>query len=145
MPKCHYCHEQLSRLDKDVCPFCGAKKPLEGVDDSTVDITKMFDPIKTGPSLKPRSRVFAAILSFFFGIFGIHEFYIARSKRGIALLIISICLIGGLGTLLFFTGLKNSVFAYLIPFFVVELYCILEGIVLLTSHTIKDGRGEFLK
>lgn len=145
MPKCHYCHEQLSRLDKDVCPFCGAKKPLEGVDDSTIDITKMYDPVNLGPSIKPRSKLLAAILCFIFGVFGIHEFYLARQRRGLALLIISTGLIGGLGTILFFTGLKNNPFAYLIPFFVVELYCILQGIMILISHTTKDGRGEFLK
>lgn len=145
MPKCHYCHEELSRLDKDICPFCGAKKPLEGVDESTIDITKMYDPVNLRTTLKPRSRILAGILSFILGVFGIHEFYIFRKKRGFVILLISICLIGGLGTLLFFTGLKGNVFAYLIPFFIVELYCILEGVILLVSHTIKDGRGEFLK
>lgn len=145
MPKCHYCHEELSRLDKDICPFCGAKKPLEGVDESTIDITKMYDPVNLGSTLKPRSRIIAGILSFILGILGIHEFYIYRKKRGLVILLVSLFFIGGLGTLLFFTLLKGNAFAYLIPLFIVELYCILEGVILLVNHTVKDGRGEFLK
>ena len=41
--KCKYCHEKISKLDKDVCPFCGGLKPLEGVEDQTQDITKALD------------------------------------------------------------------------------------------------------
>ena len=40
MAKCKYCGAEISRLDKDNCPFCGGRKPLEGVDDSTQDMTK---------------------------------------------------------------------------------------------------------
>ena len=145
MPKCRYCHEQISRLDKDICPFCGGKKPLEGVDDSTIDITKAFDPVELKKQhLLPKSKKIAAVLCFICGIFGLDEFYISRPKHALITLVITLLLIGGVGSILFFCALKN-VFGYLIPYFTCETYFILKGVYFLLSPTIKDGRGEFLK
>lgn len=145
MPKCRYCHEQISRLDKDICPFCGGKKPFEGGDSSTIDITKAFDPLELQKQhLVPRSKKLAAILCFIFGIFGIDEAYIYRYQRSLITFVITIVAIGGLGTLLFFVAINNFM-AFLIPYFVLETYFIAKGIFYLASPTIKDGRGEFLK
>ena len=145
MPKCRYCHEHISRLDKEYCPFCGGKKPLEGVDDSTIDITKVFNPVELKKqNLKPRSKVVTAILCFVLGIFGCDEMYISRPKRALITIVITLVMIGGVGSLLFFLALHNA-FGYLIPYFVLELYFVFKGIYILTSPTIKDGRGEFLK
>ena len=145
MPKCRYCHESISRLDKDICPFCGGKKPLEGIDDSTIDITKVFDPLELKEKkLNPRSKKIAGILSMCLGIFGADEFYIYRAKRALITLVITLLMIGGLGTILFLFALKNA-FGFLIPYFVLEVYFIFKGVYILTSPTVKDGRGEFLK
>ena len=145
MPKCRYCHESISRLDKDICPFCGGKKPLEGIDDSTVDITKVFNPIELKEkNLQPRYKKCAGLLSIFLGIFGVDEFYIYRSKRALITLVITLFMIGGLGSILYFFALKN-VFGFLIPYFLLEIYFIFKGVYILTSPTVKDGRGEFLK
>ncbi len=145
MPKCRYCHESISRLDKEICPFCGGKKPLEGIDDSTIDITKVFNPVELKEQdLKPRSKKIAGILSIFLGIFGVDELYLSRTKRALITLIITLLFIGGLGTILFLFALHNA-FGYLIPYFVLELYFILKGSYIFFSSTLKDGRGEFLK
>lgn len=145
MPKCRYCHESISRLDKEICPFCGGKKPLEGIDDSTIDITKVFNPVELKENkLKPRSKKVAGILAMLLGIFGADEFYISRPKRALIALAITLLAIGGLGTILFCFALKN-VLGFLIPYFVIEIYYIFKGIYMLTSPTLKDGRGEFLK
>jgi len=145
MPKCRYCHESISRLDKEICPFCGGKKPLEGIDDSTIDITKVFNPVELKENkLKPRSKKVAGILAILLGVFGIDEIYISRPKRALIALAITLLAIGGLGTILFCFALKN-VFGFLIPYFVIEIYYIFKGIYMLTSPTLKDGRGEFLK
>lgn len=145
MPKCRYCHESISRLDKEICPFCGGKKPLEGIDDSTIDITKVFNPVELKENkLKPRSKKVAGILAMFLGVFGIDEIYISRPKRALIAIAITLLIIGGLGTILFCFALKN-VFGFLIPYFVIEIYYIFKGIYMLTSPTLKDGRGEFLK
>ena len=145
MAKCRYCHEHISRLDKEICPFCGGKKPLEGMDDSTIDITKVFDPVELKKQhLKPRSKVVAALLSFFLGILGADEFYIYRNKHALIALAITLVLVGGLGTILFCFAIHNAL-SFLIPYFALEVYYILKGIYFLTNPTLKDGRGEFLK
>lgn len=145
MPKCRYCHESISRLDKEICPFCGGKKPLEGIDDSTIDITKVFNLVELKENnLKPRSKKVAGILAMLLGVFGIDEIYISRPKRALIAIAITLLVIGGLGTILFCFALKN-VFGFLIPYFVIEIYYIFKGTYMLTSPTLKDGRGEFLK
>ena len=145
MPKCRYCHESISRLDKDVCPFCGGTKPLSGVSDQTMDITKVFDPEEMkAAKVAPRSKKIAGVLAIFLGFLGIDEHYLYSSKKGLLMMAISLAFIGGLGSLLFFVAMDN-VLAYLIPYFVLEFYFLAKGIVLFTSNTIKDGRGEFLK
>jgi len=145
MPKCRYCHEQLSRLDKDVCPFCGGRKPLEGVESTTVDITKILSPIELKKQhLQPRSKVTAFFLATFLGFLGAHEFYVGRIKKGFIILLISLLLIGGAGSAVFFLLWKNPL-AYIIPYAVLEIIYLSYGIYLLKSKTYKDHRGEFLR
>ena len=43
MPSCRNCGARLSKFDKDICPVCGAKNPLEGVSSETIDITSQID------------------------------------------------------------------------------------------------------
>lgn len=143
MAKCKYCGEEISRLDKDNCPFCGGRKPLEGMDDSTQDMTKSLAELNI-EAPKQKSKVIAAILAFTFGIFGAHSFYLGKYKIGFIILAISLTSIAGLGSILFFTVLQNA-FGYLIPFFVMEAIMIAVGVSLLVRHDIKDANGEFLK
>ena len=118
MAKCKYCHENITRLDREVCPFCGGLKPLEGTDDSTQDITKVISQVEHAKDLKLHSKVVAAILAFVLGVFGAHTFYLGKYKKGLIILAISAILIGGLGSLIFFIAWKN-VFAYLIFHFLI--------------------------
>lgn len=146
MPKCKRCNMKLSRLDKDVCPFCGALKPLEGQDDTTEDITKAFDPIKMDDlKAKPKSKVIDAVLMMTLGVFGAHAFYLKRWKLGLIILGISIVSICGLGSILFFTKAIPNAFAFLIPYFIIEIIMLIGGIVTLRRNDIKDGNGEFLR
>ncbi|HBF68256.1 MAG TPA: hypothetical protein DDW20_02920 [Firmicutes bacterium] len=146
MPNCKKCHARLSRLDKDICPFCGAIKPLEGQDDSTEDITKAFDPLEIEDNkIKPKSKTITIILMMTLGIFGVHAFYLKRWKLGLIILGITIALIAGLGSILFFSGALHNVFAFLIPYFVLEAAMIVGGIIALKRNDIKDGDGEFIR
>lgn len=144
MANCKHCNAQISRLDKDVCPFCGGLKPLEGTDDSTQDITKVIGQVEHAEDLHLHSRVIAAILAFVFGIFGLHTFYLGKNKKGLITLIVSIDLIGGLGSLIYFVAWKN-IFAYLIPYFILEFLMIGVGVAYLTKRNIVDSNGAFLK
>lgn len=70
--------------------------------------------VVTQSTLSDKSKVAAALLSFFLGMFGIHRFYLGRVGSGVAMLILSI--IGGLTTgiivgfvLLFIVGIWDVV------------------------------------
>ena len=145
MPRCRKCNARLTRLDKDICPFCGALKPLDGQDDSTEDFTKAFDPLKMeDKTVKRKSKKVAAILMMTLGVFGAHAFYLNKWKLGLIILAISISLIAGVGCLLFFLALHN-VLAFLIPYFVLEIIMIIGGIIMLNKNDITDANGEFLR
>lgn len=144
MAKCKYCHEPITRLDKDVCPFCGGIHPLDGTDTSTQDVTKVMEQIEKPVDLKHRKRIVAFLLAVILGIFGLHHFYIGKMKRGLISLGISAILIGGIGSLIFFVAWASP-FAYLIPYFVVEAFMLVVGISYLLRHDIVDVNGEFLE
>ena len=145
MAQCKYCHETISRLDKDVCPFCGGIKPLDGTDTSTQDVTKVIDQLDHPVKIKHKSRVVAAILSVLFGFVGANHFYLGKYKRGAIIAGIYLAFIFGLGSILFFAVNWHSVFAFLIPYFVVEFLSCFSAYCYLTKHSIQDSHGEFLK
>lgn len=145
MAKCKYCGEELSRLDKEVCPFCGGKRPLEGLDNSTQDITKALESLQAmGVEPKSKSKIIAALLAFFLGVFGVHNYYLGKYKIGLITLGITIVSVAGFGSILFFTALHN-VLAFLIPYFVIEALMILVGISILIRPDVSDANGGFLK
>lgn len=145
MPKCKNCNSEISRLDKEICPFCGAKKPLVGVDATTEDFTKAFDAIHVENKVVTKSRKVTAILAMTLGVFGGHMFYIGRKKYGFLILGISLGFIALLGCVLFFSGALRNALAFLIPYFVLEAIMIVSGILILKGHDGLDGNGEFLK
>lgn len=144
MAKCKYCHESITRLDREVCPFCGGLKPLEGTDDSTQDITKVIGQVEHAENLKLHSKLVAALLAFFLGIFGANLFYLGKTKKALIVLAISLLFIGGLGSLIFFLA-WSSPFAYLIFYFILEAMMIAVGVGYLVKHSITDSNGAFLK
>ena len=145
MAKCKYCGAEISRLDKDICPFCGKTKPLDGVDSSTQDMTKAFETLKEmGVEPRQKSKIIAAILAFILGVFGVHNYYLGKYKIGLITLGITLVSVGGIGSILYF-ALMHNIFAYLIPYFVMEFLMILVGVSLLVRNDISDVNGDFLK
>ena len=144
--KCRHCGENISRLDKDVCPFCGGLKPLEGVTDQTEDITKALNAIKVDKkdAVRPKLRIVAFILEFFLGIFGIDSFYLGKWIKGLIIIGITFLSIGLGGLALWIAGLHNP-FAFLIPFIVVVTAHIIFSLNYLFRHDIKDKKGVYLK
>lgn len=148
MMRCKNCHEKLTRLDKDICPFCGTLKPLEGQEDVTEDMTKAFDSLNLKEEyheVKAKSRLVTAILAMTLGVFGVHAFYLGKMKRGLINLIVSICFIAGIGSILFFSGALKNALAFLIPYFFLEIIMIVVGVIILKKRDEVDGNGEFLK
>ena len=144
MAKCKYCHEDITRLDKEVCPFCGGSRPLDGTDTQTQDMTKVIDQLDHPTEVKIHKKLVAALLAFFLGIFGADSFYLGKCRKGILMLVISLVFIGGIGSLIYFLG-WNSPFAYLILYFVLEALMIGVGICYFVKGDITDNNGAFLK
>lgn len=145
MARCKYCGAEISRLDKDNCPFCGGRKPLEGVDDSTQDMTTALEGLNISEDgYKTKSKIVAAILAFVLGVLGVHNYYLGKYKIGLITLLITVVSVAGVGSILFFAALHN-VLAYLIPYFVMEALMIGVGLSYLFRHDVSDANGEFLK
>ena len=144
MAKCKYCHESISRLDKEVCPFCGGIKPLDGTDTSTQDVTKVIDQLENPTKIKHKKKIIAAILAILFCIFGAHHYYLGKIKKGLISAGISIGFVIVFGFILFVFGLRNAL-AFAIAYLIVELVMIFFAIMYLTKHNIQDAYGEFLE
>lgn len=146
MPKCKNCGMSLSRLDKDVCPFCGTLKPIDGQENVTEDITKAFDPVRYElQDVKQKSRVAAGLLAIFLGPFGAHAFYLGKKLLGLILLLITLALVGGVGSALFFSGVLPNALAFVIPYLLMEVSMIVVGIVIFKRRDETDANGELLK
>lgn len=73
---CPGCGKRL-HLSAQVCPECGSPQQNSLVE-------------------QPRSRIVAAVLALFFGLFGIHKFYLGRKGAGLLYLIFFWTFIPGL-------------------------------------------------
>lgn len=145
MPKCKYCGAQISKFDKDICPLCGERKPLEGIMDETVDFTNVMDAVSGEEhEVTYKNRIVAGVLAIIFGFLGIHNFYVCKIKLALINLLESAVAIGGIGSALYFlTGL--GVWGYLIPYFLVLAYDVWVGVTYFTRNDLKDGRGEIMR
>src|SRR5574344_2807752 len=139
MPRCKYCKQMLSSLDKDICPFCGGLKPLDGQINETDDITKTIDPITSEcDEYHTKSRKITVLLWLFLGFSGAPLFYLKKPKAGLTAILITLLMVGGCGSILFFLvpGLNNA-FGFLIPFFILLVVGIIMGFVYMFNHYLK--------
>lgn len=79
-----------------------------------------YAPIPPGYSQK--SRVAAGVLGLLLGAFGIHNFYLGNTKRGLIQLLVSVCTcgIGAIG---------------------IQVWALIESIQILTGNIQVDGKG----
>lgn len=85
--KCKYCGTEYHG---SYCPNCGSNNP-NNVEPEVQEEKKVKEPEveintakETDKERKPRrSRIAMGLLAFFFGTFGIQQFYIGRTVRGI--------------------------------------------------------------
>lgn len=148
MPKCRFCGENITKFDKEMCPYCGGKRPLDGVENFTVDITQTINTIdkEKVQKFKQHSKVVNAILCMFLGIFGADSYYLGFAKYGIVRFLINIIYIVGLFSLLYFLpiglGLLYSILISLGSNFIV--YFII-GFISLFINGKKDSNGVYLR
>lgn len=147
MPFCKNCGSRITKFEKDICPICGAKKPLEGANSDTVEITSEFDiHSKEGKkAYDVHFRLNAFVYFSFLGWTGAGFFYLKFKKMGLIWLLANLAVIGGFIGL--FIGLigPTSWLTYTAPFAVVYLINIGLGIYYLVKENNKDGNGEFIR
>ncbi|NCA95396.1 MAG: TM2 domain-containing protein [Methanomicrobia archaeon] len=147
MPYCRHCKAKIERMDKEICPFCGQRRPLDGVSLETLDVTKAFGEgvEKDTELVRLKSKKKAALLCAIFGMFGVHSFYIRKPRQGLLFILVALFLIGGVGSLLFFVIIKGSIWAYLLPLFVQIVFQGLFALTYLLREDVKDGVGEMMR
>ncbi len=144
MPYCKSCHKEISRLDNDVCPYCGEKDPI-AADYATKDVTSSIDPLKgTYDLYKSKSAKVYIALCMSLGFLGIHDFYIGFWKRGIAWLIAFAVIFGGGASLVYFLAWP-SFLAFVVFFLAFVFVDICLGLILIHKQPLKDAEGEFLR
>ena len=147
MPKCKYCGENITKFDKEICPFCGGKKPLEGVESYTVDITQTINTVdkKTVENYKQHSKLVNSLLCMFLGIFGADSFYLGHFKLGISRLLVGLIYIISLFCILYFAVNLEILYSLLISIGSFSVVSFILGIIGFFLNSRKDSNGAFLK
>ena len=146
MPYCKNCGARITKFEKDLCPICGQKHPLEGATSDTVEITtdlKIHDKNRQ-EKYKAHFRLDTFLLFLFVGFTGAGFFYLNFKKRGLIWLICNLVAIAGLTVLFIFLLSPKSWITYVAPFAAVYLVNIGVGVYYLCKTDIKDGNGEFI-
>ena len=147
MPYCRNCGARITKFEKDICPVCGTRNPLDGASSDTVEITSQLDlGAKENRKLyKAHFRLNTFIWFIFLGWTGAGFFYLAFKKRGLIWLLCNLAVLGGLIALFALVVLDSKNWlAYAAPVSVVYLVNIGVGIYYLCKKDIKDGNGEFI-
>ena len=145
MPSCRNCGARLSKFDKDICPVCGTKNPLEGVNSETIEITSQVELSGfTAGQKVVRHRKTALILFLLVGFTGAGYFYLKMIRNALIWLAVSLCLLSS-GFVLFHLFLNlDIVLSILIPIGIVYLLNIIFGLIYFFKKDLKDGEGEFV-
>ena len=144
MPICKNCGSRIEKFNKDICPICGEKKPLEGVSSETIEITSQIDLKNSDFKYRQTKKSIVLLLFCLIGFTGAGFFYMKRNKYGIIYMIASLLLIGVGGLCL--SLLDNMMpYGFLIALGISYVLDIALGLYLYFSKNIKDGEGEFIR
>lgn len=144
MPACRNCGARLTKFDKEVCPVCGTKNPLEGVTSDTVEMTSFINMEKNRDF---RVKKKSTMLFYFFiaGFTGLPFFYLHAIKKGLVCIFLNICYFAM--SFVLFGIVLNAGYAAtsIITVFVMYFINSLVGILLYRNDSLKDGYGEFVR
>ncbi len=145
MPNCRNCGARLSKFDKDICPVCGIKDPLQGVNSETVEITSQVDLSEFQEGQKVvRRRKIMLILFLTLGFTGLGYFYLKKKRNALIDIIISILLLSSGFLLLHLLAGLNIALSIILPIIAIYIFNIIFGLVLYFTPNLKDGEGEFV-
>ena len=145
MPNCRNCGARISKFDKDICPVCGTKNPLEGVSSETVEITSQIDLnnfVEGQKVVCRRKKLLALFLAC--GFTAVQFFYLKKKKFAIFWLILNLVLLGALFTLLFMLPGVHVAIAIAVPIIFIYALNSIMGAIYYFLPDLKDGNGEFV-
>ncbi|HPY79891.1 MAG: hypothetical protein GXY57_04450 [Erysipelotrichaceae bacterium] len=145
MPVCRNCNSRISKFDKDICPICGAKSPLDGVNSETVEVTSEIDV--SNPEFahaKPRSKKLLLALFCLVGFTGAPFVYFKYIKLALIWFLLNALLIGGGSAFLYFLT-PLGLWSLLVGFSTSYVINIAAGVVYFKTTNLKDGNGEFVR
>ncbi|MDO5330103.1 MAG: TM2 domain-containing protein [Bacillota bacterium] len=145
MPRCRNCQKEIDKIkDADICPYCGAKQPIE-TDYRTMDVTSALS-LHEGELYKSKSRAVFCWLCALLGYFGVHEFYIGKKSRGVLSIVVCLLLTAIVGSILvlLFSELPLPI-CFISPFALIWLFHIGEAIYFSHKDTLTDAEGVFLR
>ena len=96
---CEFCDTPLIAGQTN-CPNCGAAQSVApSINASAPPSIQASSPINIQDGFQPsdKSKVVAALLGFFLGAFGIHNFYIGRKGRGVTQVLLTVLTCGYAG------------------------------------------------
>ena len=144
MPNCRNCGARISKFDKDICPVCGTKNPLEGVSSETVEITSQIDLNSFVEGQKVvRRRKTLLVLFLACGFTAAQFFYLKKKKFAILWLIINIAMMVGV---YFLISMLHTPLAVCIIVSILSTYVVnsIMGAIYYFLPDLKDGEGEFV-
>lgn len=145
MPNCRNCGARLSKFDSDLCPVCGVKNPLQGIDSETVEVTSQIDlsGMKEGQRVVRRRKTMT-LLFFLLGFSGAPFFYIKKTVMGLIWLVCNLVILAGLFSLFYFAIHAHIAVAIIVPVVVVYAISAIVGSIYNFLPDLKDGEGEFI-
>lgn len=147
MPNCRNCGARITKFDKDICPICGCKRPIDEKAEETIDITSQIDlKSKDFKNYKPKKRNVAFTLSILLGFSGAPFFYIKKNLIGLLSLIFNIVIILIFGLALWLGAKIDPLISFvLIGLGTDYLINICFSFYFLIKNDLKDNEGNFLR
>ncbi len=149
MPKCKYCGENITKFDKEICPFCGEKNPIDTEKEETCDVTQTLNTVnintKEKINIKEHKKIVNFILCLLLGLFGADSFYLGYKKEGFIRILSTLLIYGGCFSLFYFIVFTNNlVLSLTIPLAIIYFIYIVLSIIILIKRS-KDHNGVFLR
>lgn len=138
MQRCKNCNEKLTKLNKDICPYCGCEKPIEK-SENTLDITQVFDKFDLNINENDTKKLrISNFLSMFLGVYSIDLFYMKKIKLGIIRLFINLLFYLVICLPIYFSNNSLILLATLLPLGILHFFYLILGIISLILKNKKN-------
>lgn len=122
---CTNCGAKLEE-NQEKCSSCGKTLKINNTDSSNTSNNTNTQQASVYTNSAPKSKVCAGLLGIFLGCFGVHNFYLGFTGKGVAQLLLTL-----IGWILCFSGPA-----------IASIWGLIEGIMILAGSIDKDANGN---